>query len=110
MHVAKDAVIRVYLKKECWESGLLFPFFEDVLPEADVPIYFRAKSCEFDSGANCYVFKQIPYLRAMDKKADVYIPKEFVYGISVHHNEKSSDAEMGQIGFHPRTKAAATGA
>lgn len=110
MHVTKDEVVRVYLRKECWESGLLFPFFEGALPENDVPIYFRAKNCEFDSGANCYVFKQIPYLHDMAKKADVYIPREFVYGISVHHNEKSSDAEMGQIGFQPRTKAAGSGA
>jgi hypothetical protein len=80
-----------------------------VLPEGDVPVYFRAKNREFDAGANCYVFKQIPYLHDMDKKADGYIPKEFFYGISLHHNEKS-DADMSRIDFHPRTKAAGTGA
>jgi len=105
VNIWKDAVVRVYLRKEHWNSGVLWPFFEDPLPEEnDLPIYFRAKNCGFDPETNSYVFKQVPYLHG-NKTADVYIPKEYVYGISVH-SETPSDAEMRKIGFEPRSKAA----
>jgi hypothetical protein len=100
----KDSLVRVHISKECWDSGLLRPFFEDVLPKEDVAMYFRVTNCDWDPDANCYVFK-IPFLVG-DRDADVYIPREYVRGMSVQHDNKASTEDMQQIGFQPKTKAA----
>lgn len=98
----KDKVIRVYLKKEGWDSGLLWPFFEGTLPDnPDLRLYFRVTNCEFDVESNCYVFRDVPYLR-VDRKADVYIPREFVYGLSARHIG-DSEQDMRRIGFQTKT-------
>ena len=99
----KDAIVRVYISRECWDSGMLRPFFEDVLPREEVPIYFRVTNCDWNPEANCYVFK-IPFLVG-GGEADVYIPREHVRGISVQREAKVSTEEMQQIGFQPRAKA-----
>jgi hypothetical protein len=48
MRKITDAVVRVHIAKELWESSLLKPFFEDPTPGANVPMYFTADNCEFD--------------------------------------------------------------
>jgi hypothetical protein len=55
----------------------LWPFFEgEILEEDDMPIYFRAKNCEFGSATNCYLFKQIPFLHG-DRKQRCTFRKNF---------------------------------
>ena len=98
----KNAVICVHIAKECWDSGVLRPFFEDVVPDVrDLPIYFRATNCAFDQDSRCYVFK-IPFLQEGAGVADVHIPREHVLGISVQHDTKSSKEEMRKLGFPTR--------
>jgi hypothetical protein len=82
----QDAIVRVYISRECWDSGMLRPFFEDVLPKDEVPIYFRVTNCDWDPEANCYAFK-IPFLVG-GGEADVYIPANMFAGFRSDGKEK----------------------
>jgi hypothetical protein len=98
----KNSMVRVHITRELWDCGVLWPFFEDAIPDVtNVPIYFRATNCAFDQDSGCYVFK-LPFLREEHGIADVYVPREFVLGMSVERDVKSSPQEMSKLGFKAR--------
>jgi hypothetical protein len=98
----KNSIIRVHITQAFWDCGILWPFFENAIPDLpDVPLYFRVTNCGFDQDSGCYIFK-IPFLREQHGIAEVYIPREYVRGLSVEHDFKASQLEMRTLGFQAR--------
>jgi hypothetical protein len=100
MQEIKDAIIRVYIPPEYWETGVLWPYFEKEGTERDdecKPIFFRSDNCRFDETCRCYLF-QLPQMGDDSIIRDVYIPEHWILGIAVRHG-KASEENMRKIGF-----------
>lgn len=89
--------MRVYIADGYWESGVLWPYFENDQSDVHCPMFFRSDNCDFDPASRCYLFR-LTQLGQRPITRDVYIPERFVLGVAVMGGTEASEP-MEKIGF-----------
>jgi hypothetical protein len=97
MQKIDNAIIRVYIADGYWETGVLWPYFENDQSEVHCPMFFRSDNCDFDPVSRCYVFR-LAQLGESSTTRDVYVPERFVVGVAVRYGTEPSEP-MQKVGY-----------
>jgi hypothetical protein len=90
-----DATVRVYLDSRYLKTGILWHYFYEEPTSDELTVMFRCNNCGFDDKANFFIF-ELTRLHS-EVVEDVYIPREFIRGISVLRDTEDDDSH--KVGF-----------
>ena len=90
-----DATVRVYIDGTYLTTGILWHYFYEEPTSDQQTVMFRCKCCKFDEKANFFIF-ELPRLHS-EITEDVYIPREFIRGITVLRDTEDDDSH--KVGF-----------